>query len=94
VIVRVLGTGQYRLDEADVAAVERADDAIEAAIAAGDAEAFSTALRALIEVIDDVGTPVADDDFMTSDVVVPDVDTTLDEVTAYLDDPDEGLIPG
>lgn len=93
-IVRVLGTGQYHLDEADVAAVERADDAIEAAIAAGDAEAFSTALRTLIEVIDDVGTPVADDDFVTSDVVIPDVDTTLDEVTSYLDDPEEGLIPG
>ena len=93
-IIRVLGSGQYYLDDNDVPAVERADDAVEAAIAAGDQEAFQAALRTLIETIDDVGTPVADDDFVASDVVVPGAETTLDEVSSYLDDAEEGLIPG
>jgi hypothetical protein len=93
-IVRVLGEGQYHLDESDIAVVERADDAVEAAIAAGDQVAFSEALRSLIETIADVGTPVADDDFVTSDVIVPDIDTTLAEAAALEEEPGEGLIPG
>ena len=39
-IVRVLGLGQFRLDDADLPAVEEADDAVEAAIAARDDEAL------------------------------------------------------
>jgi hypothetical protein len=94
VIVRILGTGQYRLDESDMAAVERADDAVEAATAADDQEAFPATLRGLIETIDEVGAPVADDDFVTSDVIVPDVDTTLQDIASLGIDADEGLIPG
>lgn len=93
-IVRVLGSGQWHLDDSDVAVVERADDAVEAAIAAGDEAAFSEALRTLIETIAEVGTQVADDDFLTSDVIVPDIDTTLAEATALEEEPGEGLIPG
>jgi hypothetical protein len=93
-IVRVLGVGQWHLDDSDVAVVERADDAVEAAIAAGDEAAFSEALRNLIETIAEVGTPVADDDFLASDVIVPDADTTLAEAAALEEEPGEGLIPG
>lgn len=93
-IVRVLGIGQYYLDDSDLAVVERADDAVEAAIAVGDEAAFSEALRSLIETIADVGTTVADDDFVTSDVVVPDIDITLAEATALEEEPGDGLIPG
>ena len=33
-IVRILGVGQYTLDDADISEVEKADDAVQAAIAA------------------------------------------------------------
>ena len=93
-IVRILGDGQYRLDDGDVAQVEKADDQVEAAIAAKDGDAFTAALNGLVDTIRRVGEPVADDQFVPSDVIVPDRDTTLEDAAAYHDDDGEGLIPG
>ena len=93
-IVRLLGLGQYRLGDGDIALVETADDAVEAAISAGDATAFSSALTGLIDRIREIGDPVSDDDFVTSDVIVPDADTTLEEAVAMGATGDEGLFPG
>jgi hypothetical protein len=94
VIVRILGVGQYRLDDGDVGVVEQADDAVEAAIAAKDDAAFTAALDGLVEAIQNVGDPVGDDEFVPSDVIVPDRDTSLADAAAYHDDDNEGLIPG
>ena len=71
-IVRVLGVGQFRLDDADMAVVEKADDAVEAAIAASDDAAFTAALAGLVDTIQSVGDAVGDDEFVASDVIVPD----------------------
>ncbi len=92
-IVRVLGHGQFRLSDADMANVEAADDGVEVAIAAGDESAFQAALGALIDTIGRVGTPVPDDEFIASDIIVPDRDTTLAEATALGGAAGEGLIP-
>jgi hypothetical protein len=91
-IVRVLGVGQYRLDDSDMTAVEEADGAVEAAIAAKDDAAFTAALAGLVETIQRVGDAVGDDEFIPSDVIVPDPDTTLADAAAY--DDGQGLIPG
>lgn len=93
-IVRVLGHGQFRLDDGDMTTVEAADDAVEAAIAAGDEAGFAAALGGLIETIQSVGDPVPDDEFVTSDIIVPDRDTTLAEAAAIEAGSGEGLIPG
>jgi hypothetical protein len=71
-----------------------ADDAVEAAIAAKDDAAFTAALDALVDTIERVGQPVPDDEFVPSDVIVPDRGTTLADAAAYHDDDGEGLIPG
>lgn len=92
-IVRVLGRGQFRLGDDDMTAVESADDAVEAAIAAGDEPGFAAALGGLIATIEKVGTPVPDDEFVASDVIVPDADTTLAEARQIEDGSGEGLIP-
>jgi hypothetical protein len=94
VIVRILGVGQYRLDDGAVSEVEKADDAVEAAIAAKDDAAFQAALGGLVDAIQRVGEAVGDDEFVPSDVIVPDRDTTLADAAAYHDDDGEGLIPG
>jgi hypothetical protein len=94
VIVRILGVGQYRLDDGDVLEVEKADDAVEAAIAAKDDAAFTAALNGLVDTIQKVGDPVAEDEFVRSDVIVPDRDTTLADAAAYHDEDGQGLIPG
>jgi hypothetical protein len=94
VIVRILGGEQYRLDDGDIAVVEKADDAVESSIAAGDDAAFSAALSGLIATIREVGEPVPDDEFVTSDVIVPDADTSLADAVAMGAAAGEGLIPG
>jgi hypothetical protein len=94
VIVRILGVGQYRLDDGAVTEVEKADDAVEAAIAAKDDGAFTAALNGLVDTIQKVGDVVGDDEFVPSDVIVPDRDTTLADAAAYHDEDGQGLIPG
>ena len=93
-IVRVLGHGQFRLDDGDIAKVEAADDAVEAAIAADDEGAFQAALGGLIDTIVSVGDAVPDDEFIGSDVIVPDRDITLAEARTLESEAGEGLIPG
>lgn len=92
-IVRVLGYGQFRLDDGDMAAVQAADDAVEAAIAAGDEAGFRAALGGLIDTITSAGDAVPDDEFIASDVIVPDRDTTLAEAREIEGEAGEGLIP-
>ena len=94
IVVRVLGHGQFRLGDADLAVVEAADDAVEAAIAAADERAFRAALGGLIETIQRVGDPVPNDEFVASDLVVPDRDITLAEARTLENGAGEGLIPG
>jgi hypothetical protein len=94
VIARILVLGQFRLDADDLPGVEAADDAVEKAIAAGDERALRTALSDLIDVIVTTGDPVPDQEFVTSDVVVPPADSTLDDLQAFGAEGEEGLIPG
>jgi hypothetical protein len=94
VIVRILGVGQYRVDEADLPGLEAVDDRVEQAIAEGNDTAFQAALGELVDAIVRVGTPLPADEFVGSDIVVPDRDTTLAEARAMGADEAEGLIPG
>jgi hypothetical protein len=93
-IVRILGLGQFRLEADDLPAVEAADDAVEKAIAAGDEAALKVAISDLIDVIVQTGDAVPDQEFVTSDVVVPPADSTLSDLAAIGAEGEEGLIPG
>lgn len=90
-IVRILETGQFRLDDAAFAGANDADDKVQAAVEAGDEAAFATALDALITYVRSNGTELDVDEFIGSDAVVPGPGTTLDEARALLST--EGLIP-
>jgi len=92
VIVRILGEGQYRLDDAAFATVSAIDDRVQEAADAGDAERFDRELRELVAEITRLGTPLAADEFEGSDAIVPGAGTTLEEARALLTS--EGLIPG
>lgn len=91
-IVRVLGEGQYRLDDEAFAAVHDLDDRVQAAADAGDEEAFATALTELVDAIVSRGEPLPADELVTSDAIVPGHGTTLAEARELLSS--EGLIPG
>ena len=90
-IVRVLGVGQYRLDDASFATADEIDGRVQAAADADDAAGFEAALAELIELIQSKGTELAADEFVGSDAVVPGPGTTLQDARALLSS--EGLIP-
>jgi hypothetical protein len=92
VIIRVLGEGQWRVDEATVDQLNELDGAVEAAVDTDDEPAFASALRDLLGAVREKGTPVPDDELVDSDLVLPPADATTDDVRHLLTD--EGLIPG
>jgi hypothetical protein len=57
------------------------------AVNSGDDQSFASALAALIAEVRRAGTPVPDDDFAPSDLVVPFSDATLDETRGLLAEP-------
>ena len=91
-IVRIMGEGQLRVDDAHLTELNTLDDALIDAVEAGDEQRFSLALARLVERVRTLGTPVPADHLGGSDVVLPDADISLAEVRALLGD--EGLVPG
>lgn len=91
-IVRILGEGQFELEDAAVAALNERDAAVETAIAAGDEAAFTGALDALLDLVRTSGTPLAADSLVESEAILPAAEATLDEVREMLSD--DGLVPG
>jgi hypothetical protein len=92
VIVRILGEGQLDVADGELDSLNALDDAVQAAVDGGDDEQFAESLRALLDRVRQVGTPVPDDAIVPSDLVLPSADATLVEVRELLGD--EGLIPG
>jgi len=91
-IIRVLGEGQYDVDDAAVAALQPLDEELEAAVEAADEQRFRTALTSLLERIRAVGTQVPEDEIDASDAILPGPDARIEEVQAIL--LDDGVIPG
>ena len=73
-------------------ALNELDAAVESAVEAGDTEAFTAALAALLDGVRRAGTPLAEDSLEDSDLILPPADATIDEVRELLSD--DGLIPG
>ena len=91
-IVRISGEGQYRLADDLHAAVNELDDAVVAAVDADDEAGFATTFAALLDYVRAHGEVLADDELVSSQVLIPPADTTLAEAEA--DFTGEGLIPG
>ena len=91
-IIRILGEGQRRVDEAAIDGLNALDGKLVAAVEAGDDEEFRTALTALLEQVREAGAPLPDDEIVPSDLVLPTADASIAEVRELLGD--EGLIPG
>jgi hypothetical protein len=92
VIVRILGEGQLAVDDADIAGLNTFDDDLLRAVDSGDEASFVAALGALLARVRELGSPVADDEIVPSELILPSPDASLTEVKALLTD--EGLIPG
>jgi hypothetical protein len=92
VIVRILGGGQFRVDDSLTAELNQLDSALESAVERGDEAAFSDALTRLLAQVRAQGSPLPADILESSDLILPHEDSSMDEVRKLLTD--EGLIPG
>lgn len=91
-IVRLSGVGQFRLTDDALGSLNELDNKAVAAVEAGDDAGFKDLLAEMIALVRNSGESVADDELVTSDVVVPPADTTLAEAAA--DFSGDGLLPG
>jgi hypothetical protein len=91
-IIRILGEGQFDVPDESLETLNSLDDAVEEAVEAGDHEAFSKALDALLARVRDAAAPHAEGTLDASDLILPHADATLEEVRDLLSG--DGLIPG
>ncbi|TDE13457.1 PspA-associated protein PspAA [Jiangella asiatica] len=90
-IVRIMGEGQLEVDDSHLDELNRLDDALGESIESGDDDLFRAALTSLLNEVRRVGTALADDVLVDSDLVLPYDDAHIDEVRELLTE--EGLVP-
>ncbi|WP_328913000.1 MULTISPECIES: PspA-associated protein PspAA [unclassified Streptomyces] len=91
-IVRIMGEGQVKLDDAHFTGLNTLDDQLLAEVQAGDEEGFRRTLGALLDEVRKLGSPLPDDALEPSELILPSPDASLDEVREMLTE--AGLIPG
>ncbi len=91
-IVRILGEGQLDVPDEALERLNTLDAAVEAAVEAGDEQAFAGALDALLAAVRAEASPHEIDSLDESDLILPPADATMAEVAQMLSD--DGLIPG
>ena len=94
-IVRLMGLGQWTMEPEQLLELNEIDEAVEQAVKAGDQEQLHKELQRLVEAVRSNGQEVPDDLIVESDLVLPDVDSTLEEVKELLESTSEyyGLVP-
>lgn len=90
-IVRILGEGQWDLDEEHLEPLNALDAAVEEAVESGEETAFSQSLAALLHAVREGGVRLEDDSLEPSQLILPPSDATLEEVRGMLTE--EGLVP-
>ncbi len=90
-IVRVMGEGQWRVDDAIEPRLQELDAATEEAVAAGDRARLQAALAALAAAVRESGEKLDDAHLAASDLVIPPLDLSLEEARELLHG--EGLLP-
>jgi hypothetical protein len=93
-IVRVMGQGQYQIDEALADYLNELDDSVVDAVNTEDQELLTKTLGEIVSHVLSHGEPLADDDLQPSDMILPDPSATVAEVAELLSDSDgAGLVP-
>ena len=91
-IVRILTEGQFELPGANVDDLNKIDNQIVNAVENANLAKFTNLLENLLDVVRENGTPVPLDEFVESDLVLPNPDITLGEASKIFTG--EGLLPG
>jgi hypothetical protein len=91
VIVRIAGEGQFKMPSDQVDRLNELDNSAVAAVENGNENEFHDLWGKMLELVRSSGEPVADDELVGSDVILPPADTTFAEAAAEFTG--EGLIP-
>jgi hypothetical protein len=90
-IVRLMGEGQYRIDDGAREQLNKLDNQALAALEQDDEPALDGMLDQMWQIVRDRGERLPDEDLSPSDLVVPPSDLTLEETRKLFSE--EGLVP-
>ncbi len=90
-IVRLMGEGQFRIDDACLARLDELDERATEALGREDEAELDARLDEMWAVVREQGEPLDDADLSPSDLIVPPSDLTLEETRALFSD--QGLLP-
>jgi hypothetical protein len=91
VIVRLMGEGQFRVDDDLLSKLNELDEKAQTAADAGDEPELDRVLDEMWSLVQADGERLGDDDLHPSDVLIPPSDLTLEETQRLFSD--QGLIP-
>jgi hypothetical protein len=91
VIVRLMGEGQYRIDDALQSRLNELDTRAVETIDREDEPALDRILDEMAQLVREEGERLSDDELAASDLIIPPSDLTLEETRALFSE--EGLIP-
>jgi hypothetical protein len=90
-IVRIVGEGQYQLDDRHRDRLDTLVDRLAAAAEKGVEDEFAAVCQERLDTVRSLGTPVPDDTLVQSELVLPDQDVSPAQVAALF--ADDTLIP-
>ena len=90
-IVRLMGEGQYKVDDGVREQLNELDDRALAALEQEDEPALDGVLDEMWKLVQERGERLADDDLSPSDLVIPPSDLTLEETKKLFSE--DGLVP-
>lgn len=91
-IIRILGEGQYRLDDEVGSKLSSLDEQLGAAVENSDEAAFTRVLSGAVNLVRSAGSPVPPQTLEPSELILPSPDASIDEVRKLL--AEEGIILG
>jgi hypothetical protein len=90
-IARLMGEGQYRIDDELRGQLDELDTRAVSALEADDESALDGVLDEMWQLVSERGERLPDDDLSPSDLIIPPSDLTLEETRKLFSE--EGLIP-
>jgi hypothetical protein len=92
VIVRIATEGQFDLDDGKAARLNELDNAVVAAVEAGNEDNFRQLFGEMIELVRSNGQPVPDEELVESEVILPPPDLSFGEAGKQFSG--DGILPG
>jgi hypothetical protein len=91
VIVRIMGDGQFEIDDEVAKGLNDLDEQAEQALEAGDAERLGELLGRMADAVRTNGIRLSDEDLSPSEAIVPPPDLSLEEARELFEG--DGLVP-